>query len=541
MTALTAAAVTSVEEYAFSLLLVWLVGIVLGWLLPKPKWPKWVNRSLKTKALLLATPPGLWFRRVALAAHALLIVKEVWRNLFAPGTFRGVLRNLWRTLSTGERFEWPQPVVVVEELAPPSGALAPAAADTWYISEKDLAEFKWTIEENGRPAGTSAWEPMMEKQWPGCTYTAWRRTLPSGKSEYKSVTISEDATPEEFMDFYLDDETRMKWDSMISETQLLETGPEAASRCQVVRWLRTFPFSFISQREYVIARRFFRDPMDGSLYAVTRGLVDHPAAPPTPGYVRMEGFHSNWRSRSVPCPHGSGRPAVETTLLHFEDFRINERLARFAVRHGMAGFVKGMVPAVEAFVAERRQRVQPFAEDPSSFGRRLLTSSPAPPQLPTTPLTADKAAGAAANGPCYASELSTAGSESGYSFEDSASERSRGGACPLSRPSSMRRLGAMMFASGVAIAIARTASTSSLNAAPGSGTGRHSSKRHGSASHHGKQHGGRNHGGSHHHSGSGGSQSRRLHGAPRPRRSQHDLPSATSVELEPAVLADTQS
>lgn len=121
---------------------------------------------------------------------------------------------------------------------------------------------------------------------------------------------------------------------------------------------------------------------------------------------------------------------------------------RFAVRHGMAGFVKGMVPAVEAFVAERRQRVQPFAEDPSSFGRRLLTSSPAPPQLPTTPLTADKAAGAAANGPCYASELSTAGSESGYSFEDSASERSRGGACPLSRPSSMRRLGAMMFASG---------------------------------------------------------------------------------------------
>jgi hypothetical protein len=99
-------------------------------------------------------------------------------------------------------------------------------------------------------------------------------------------------------------------------------------------------------------------------------------------------------------------------------------------------------------VAERRQRVQPFAEDPSSFGRRLLTSRPAPPQLPTTPLAADKAAGAAANGPCYASELSTAGSESGYSFEDSASERSRGGACPLSRPSSMRRLGAMMFASG---------------------------------------------------------------------------------------------
>jgi hypothetical protein len=76
-----------------------------------------------------------------------------------------------------------------------------------------------------------------------------------------------------------------------AETQLLETGPDAASRCQVVRWLRTFPFAFISQREYLIARRFFRDA-DGSLYACTRGLVDHPAAPlRLPGGVRMEGYH----------------------------------------------------------------------------------------------------------------------------------------------------------------------------------------------------------------------------------------------------------
>lgn len=261
------------------------------------------------------------------------------------------------------------------------------------------------------------------------------------------------------MDFYLDDETRMKWDSMITgggsearplprgrlhaalagrrceghgpcgaaarqpgvpthalhlppfflsppapvaETQLLETGADPEARCQVVRWLRTFPFAFISQREYVIARRFFRE--GDSLYAVTRGLVEHPAAPRVPGQVRMESFHrcaprpaaswvvegcwegrwgrlpdslggmmrraglrtqhvaapapgqpaelhaacgsrlqilpllpcrcpsrcSCWRSRTVPCPRGSGRPAVETTLLHFEDFRINERLARCA-------------------------------------------------------------------------------------------------------------------------------------------------------------------------------------------------------------------
>ncbi len=194
--------------------------------------------------------------------------------------------------------------------------------------------------------------------------------------------------------------------AVAAETQLLETAADPTNRCQVVRWLRTFPFAFLSQREYVIARRFFRE--GDNLYAVTRGLVEHPAAPRVPGQVRMEDFYrcaqplstggegfggplggtagaelrrlpgcqrpgegypkgawssiacqsrdavnsqqrpsgcgvipilymppppcfcSCWRSRTVPCPHGSDRPAVETTLLHFEDFRINERLARCA-------------------------------------------------------------------------------------------------------------------------------------------------------------------------------------------------------------------
>ena len=107
---------------------------------------------------------------------------------------------------------------------------------------------------------------------------------------------AEDATAEEYMDFYLDDDARMGWDSMISgektnthylsfsdllaawlldgpcpaaplvraqptnsccpprppnyppaEAQLLESGGPPGGRGQVVRWLRTFPFSFISQ------------------------------------------------------------------------------------------------------------------------------------------------------------------------------------------------------------------------------------------------------------------------------------------------------
>lgn len=70
-------------------------------------------------------------------------------------------------------------------------------------------------------------------------------------------------------------------------------------------------------------------------------------------------FYSMWRSRTVPCPRGSGRPACETVLLHHEQFKIPENLARFAVKAGMAGFVKKMGPAVAKFVTDRRVTVEP--------------------------------------------------------------------------------------------------------------------------------------------------------------------------------------
>ena len=44
---------------------------------------------------------------------------------------------------------------------------------------------------------------------------------------------------------------------MISQHETVETGPPSA-RCQVVRWVRSFPFSFIKEREYYIARRVWK-------------------------------------------------------------------------------------------------------------------------------------------------------------------------------------------------------------------------------------------------------------------------------------------
>lgn len=142
---------------------------------------------------------------------------------------------------------------------------------------------------------------------------------------------------------------------MISDYSIIESGP-SEQRCQVVHWLRTFPFSFISQREYVIGRRVWKQ--DGALYGIMKS-IKHPQAPPVSGIVRMDVFYSMWRSRTIPDPKDASRPACETVLLHHEQFKIPEKLSRFAVRHGMAGFVKKMAPAVEAFVAARRERVPP--------------------------------------------------------------------------------------------------------------------------------------------------------------------------------------
>ena len=97
--------------------------------------------------------------------------------------------------------------------------------------------------------------------------------------------------------------------------------------------------------------------------------------------VQMDVFYSSWRSRTVPCPSGDpgAPPACETLLLHREDFKIPENLARFAVKAGMAGFVKKMAPAVRAFVAERRARgVPPGAHDARAYG----VSGPGPPSQP---------------------------------------------------------------------------------------------------------------------------------------------------------------
>lgn len=57
--------------------------------------------------------------------------------------------------------------------------------------------------------------------WNATVLNRFRRlAVQSGKAEYKSVTVSLDATAEEFTDFYLDDDIRPTWVSGASVASL---------------------------------------------------------------------------------------------------------------------------------------------------------------------------------------------------------------------------------------------------------------------------------------------------------------------------------
>jgi len=445
-------------QWMAHIVVIWMVGIILGWLLPRPRWLQTMKQNAAGGRRMFARGPGawvvnatvLWLGRLAVLWNAMLLVREVWYRFCSPGTFRAIVKAMviavrqrvsfaqaWEQVATGQQGRQ-------RGLGHSQGG-DKDVSDTlqWYVSVGDLEYFKDAVDtEKG-----GAWEKMFEKSWESCSYVAWRRRRPSGRTEYKSVTVARDATAQEFMDFYLDDDVRPKWDGLISHHELLESAHGQKDRCQVVRWLRSFPFAFISDREYVIARRMFTSDKN-TLYGITKS-IEHPAAPRVKGTVRMDDFYSMWRSRTVPCPDGSGKPACETTLLHFEDFGIPENLARFAVRHGMGGFVQNMVPYMKLFVGERRGRCKPTEPDFMAYGAGLTPIFPR--RSSSGYIGFDMGKGRDASAPNNGSESNILERTlSSCSFDDSASESS---GHALKRSRSARNFGYAMIASGIAIAL----------------------------------------------------------------------------------------
>lgn len=110
-----------------------------------------------------------------------------------------------------------------------------------------------------------------------------------------------------------------------------------------------------------------------------QAVQEHPREYKDSSVVKMDVFWSMWRNRTVADPWGGDAPACETILLHHEQFKISENLARFAVKHGMWGFVKKLASTVPVYVEARRKRgVDPYAEDPEAYGAGELPNPPAP-------------------------------------------------------------------------------------------------------------------------------------------------------------------
>eukprot|EP00798_Chlamydomonas_sp_ICE-L_P007966 gene7966-1182_t len=137
----------------------------LGQLMSMPR-PKWLSNPAVISSAILNLGG---FKRVALAIHGALILRECWYRVFEAGTFRLFLKSvgLW-FCGQGWEFDFPH----AKDPSPQSED-AERDASRWYVTTSDLDTFK-------EHTGASGWELMMEKNIPDLIkYQAWRRTLPS--------------------------------------------------------------------------------------------------------------------------------------------------------------------------------------------------------------------------------------------------------------------------------------------------------------------------------------------------------------------------
>lgn len=194
------------------------------------------------------------------------------------------------------------------------------------------------------------------------------------------------------------------------------------------------------------------------LSVAVQALAGHPREYANSQVVKMDVFWSMWRSRTVVDPWGADTPACETILLHHEQFKIPENLARFAVKHGMWGFVKKLASTVPLYVEARRKRVGMYDDDPDAYGAGAVPNPPLPAPLHHS----DSAFSLASMG-----SGSFGGSDCGS--DDSASCRHG----HLSSKQSSRRVrgvATMLVAGGLALALgARSSGSSSARSAQGKG------------------------------------------------------------------------
>ncbi len=213
---------------------------------------------------------------------------------------------------------------------------------------------------------TGEWQVMMDKneERNNCHYKAWRHILPYGGTEYLSRSVFENATAEEICDFYNSDLTREKWDGLLLKQHLIEKDSQTGA--EILFWERQLPV--ISNRDYVFSRRTWKD--GDCYYTITKGL-HHPSHPENPNVIRVDPYFSAWRMRTIPGKE-PGTFSGECVLLHFEEQKVQQDVARMAVRHGMWGVVKNLCAGFRDFQDARNQ--EEAAQDAGGVSQRCMES-----------------------------------------------------------------------------------------------------------------------------------------------------------------------
>lgn len=285
------------------------------------------------------SPPGLGFRRMWLACSALYAVSSFWRSYTPRGTFHQLVSVL-----TGVYWHSSTPAVQPQSNAEEIDAIEsdkPACTRVAnMLCDDDLREFQQRVE---RQPQERYWQIMCEKTTADVYYVAWRHILPDGGTEYFSRTVVEDADPDAMIAFYNHDERRLKWDGLLVDAAPLDVDSGTGTEC--VWWKRNLPCCGF--RDYVFGRRTWKEGEER--YTISKGST-HPRKPRgAHGIIRVDPYYSSWRIRPVASRNGTGKTAVETILIHYEEMRIQHDVARFAVRQGMWGVVKNLCKGYRQF------------------------------------------------------------------------------------------------------------------------------------------------------------------------------------------------
>ncbi|MCO5601008.1 hypothetical protein L7F22_055124 [Adiantum nelumboides] len=156
------------------------------------------------------------------------------------------------------------------------------------VTEADLQRLLMLLDEED---GIS-WVPVVEKCSDTLSYHAKLREPKDGSpTEYLSTSLFRNSSCKLLKEFYMDSEYRLKWDKTFESYELLHSDEKKGY--EVGRFIRRYPF--IRPREYVLAWRLWEGE-DGTYYYFAK-LCDHPQAPHSPLFTRVEHYMSGWRIR----------------------------------------------------------------------------------------------------------------------------------------------------------------------------------------------------------------------------------------------------